>query len=146
MKILISACLLGLSCRYDGRSKKNTELINALKGHELIPVCPEVYGGLPTPREPSEIRDGRVVTRSGKDMTNAFIKGAEECAGLAGLLGADTAILQDRSPSCGVGKVHNGLFDGGLTDGDGIAAKTLKGAGLKVIGAEQALENGIENI
>ena len=144
MKILISACLLGLSCRYDGKSKEDAALIESLKGHELIPICPEIFGGLPTPREACEISCGRVVTEKGTDMTAEFRKGAEECMRLARILGAEAAVLKDRSPSCGVGVVHNGRFDGGTIAGDGFTSAALKRAGLKVFSVSDVLEKGIE--
>jgi uncharacterized protein YbbK (DUF523 family) len=135
MRILVSACLLGVYCRYDGGMRTNEEVLKLAKRHELVPFCPEIYGGLPTPREPAEIRDGRVVTRSGKDVTAEYERGAQEAARLARTLGCEVAILQDRSPSCGVGMVHNGLFDGGLVEGDGVAARLLSEAGVRVIRA-----------
>lgn len=122
MKILVSACLLGIYCRYDGSSKTNEAIKLLSERHTLIPFCPEIYGGLPTPREPSEIREGRVYTRSGRDVTAEYEKGAAEALNVARMLGCDCAILQDRSPSCGIDIVHNGLFDGGLVEGDGASA------------------------
>lgn len=144
MKILISACLLGLSCRYDGRSREDKALIEALKGHELIPICPEIYGGLPTPRAASEIRGERVITDKGDDVTAEYLKGAGECVRLASVLGAEAAVLKDKSPSCGVGLIHNGRFDGGLVAGDGCAAAALRRAGLKVVSASSVHNTGIE--
>ena len=129
MRILVSACLLGIRCRYNGEAKGNEDVMRLAKEHELIPFCPEIYGGLPTPREPSEIRDGRVYARTGKDVTEQFRIGAEEAVKAARATGCELAILQDRSPSCGVGTVHNGLFDGGLVPGDGVAAALLRESG-----------------
>ena len=103
MRILVSACLLGLACRYDGCANKNEAVIALGAIHTLIPFCPEIYGGLPTPREPAEIRNGRVVTVSGRDVTASFEKGASEAIRLARLLDCRCAVLQDRSPSCGCG-------------------------------------------
>lgn len=137
MKILVSACLLGVKCRYDGSEKLN-EAVRALADrHILIPFCPEIYGGLPTPREPAEMRDGRVYTRSGSDVTSEYEKGAAEALKLARMLGCECAILQDRSPSCGIERVHNGLFDGGLTDGDGVTARLFREAGITLLPASQ---------
>lgn len=140
MKILVSACLLGLSCRYDGCSKENPAAVALAGRHTLIPFCPEVYGGLATPREPSEIRDGRVVTRSGAEVTSQFERGAREALRIAQLLGCACALLQDRSPSCGVGLIHDGTFTGGLTEGDGLTAALLRAHGVRVIPASRLAE------
>ena len=138
MRLLVSACLFGTFCRYDGSARVNDAVMELAKTYELVPFCPEIYGGLPTPREPAEIRNGRVLTRSGKDVTREYEKGACEAARLAQMLGCEMAILQDRSPSCGVGIIHNGLFDGGLVEGDGVAARHLREAGIRVIRASDA--------
>lgn len=140
MKILVSACLLGVYCRYDGSAKLNDAVKALSERHTLIPFCPEIYGGLPTPREPAEIRDGRVYTRSGKDVTAQYEKGAAEALKVARMMGCECALLQDRSPSCGIGRVHNGLFDGGLADGDGLTARMLREAGIRLVPASQAGE------
>ena len=138
MRILVSACLLGIYCRYDGKEKTNESVMKLAEKNTLIPFCPEIYGGLPTPREPSEIRDGRVYTCSGRDVTAEYRKGAEAALKAAKLLGCECAILQDRSPSCGIGKIHNGLFDGGLVEGDGITAQLFREAGIRLIPASEA--------
>lgn len=135
MKILVSACLLGVFCRYDGKTRLNEAVAALREKHELVPFCPEIYGGLPTPRDPAEILDGRVVTSRGNDVTAQYEKGAQEAVRLAQMMGCELAILQDRSPSCGVGSVHNGLFDGGLVEGDGVAARLLREAGIAVLRA-----------
>lgn len=140
MKLLVSACLLGLGCRYDGRAKENATVLELTGSHTLIPFCPEIYGGLSTPREPSEIRGGRVLTKTGEDVTMQFEKGACEALRLAQTLGCTGAILQDRSPSCGVGWIHDGTFLGGLVEGDGLTARLLLQAGLRVLPASRADE------
>lgn len=140
MKILVSACLLGVYCRYDGSAKLNEAVKALAERHTLIPFCPEIYGGLPTPREPAEIRGGSVYTRTGRDVTAEYEKGAAEALKVARLMGCECALLQDRSPSCGIGRVHNGLFDGGLVDGDGVTARMFREAGLRLIPASQADE------
>ena len=140
MKILVSACLLGLKCRYNGTEKADEEVLKLLEKHILVPFCPEIYGGLATPRDPAEIRDDRVVTEAGKDVTAEYEKGAQEALKLAQMMGCDIALLQDRSPSCGAGKVHNGLFDGGLVDGDGVTAALFRKNGIKVLPASRASE------
>ena len=140
MKILVSACLLGIKCRYDGAEKLNEAVARLAEKHELVPFCPEIYGGLPTPREPSEIRNGRVYTRSGRDVTAEYEKGAEMALKAARMLGCECAVLQDRSPSCGIGYVHNGLFDGGLVEGDGKTAELMRQAGIRLVPASQVNE------
>ena len=128
MKVLVSACLLGMACRYDGRTKENADVIRLAKRYTLIPYCPEIYGGLATPREPSEIRDGRVYTKSGVDVTAQFEKGAAEGLRLCRSLGCDCALLQDQSPSCGCGVIHDGTFGEGLVEGDGVDHQASQGA------------------
>ena len=137
MKILVSACLLGVYCRYDGSAKLDEAVKALAERHTLIPFCPEIYGGLPTPREPSEIRGGKVFTRSGRDVTAEYEKGAAEALRVARMLGCECALLQDRSPSCGIGRVHNGLFDGGLVEGDGVTARLMREAGIRLVPASQ---------
>ena len=137
MRILVSACLLGVRCRYDGESKACPAVLDLAKEHELIPVCPEQLGGLPTPRTPAEIQGERVVTRDGRDVTKEYQKGAEEAARLYQLLRCDCAILKARSPSCGCGQVYDGAFSGTLTPGDGIAAQALKRINARVITEER---------
>ena len=134
MRILISACLLGCRCRYDGASKPQPWL-EALAGrHTLVPVCPEQLGGLATPRPPAERRGGRVVTREGGDVTAQYRRGAEEALRLCRLLGCEAALLKERSPSCGSGTVYDGTFTGTLTAGDGVAAELLRAHGIPVYG------------
>ena len=134
MKILVSACLLGFKCRYDGRSCGKDSVTALLEKHELIPFCPEIYGGLTTPRDPSEIRGDRVVSSKGRDVTAEYTKGAEEALRMAKLYGCDTALLKEKSPSCGSGKIYDGTFTGKLVDGWGTAAKLLKENGIRVLG------------
>ncbi len=138
MKILVSACLLGLSCRYDGASKP-CEAVLALKDrHTLIPFCPECYGGLPTPREPAEIVGDKVITREGRDVTAEYRKGAAEALLLYQTMNCDCAILKEKSPSCGLGQVYDGSFRGKLTTGNGITASLLQKQGILVYGESQA--------
>ena len=117
MKILISACLLGLPCRYDGASKPQLWVEELARRHELIPMCPEQMGGLPTPRNPSEWRGDRVVMRTGEDVTEQYRRGAACALRLYQLLGCKAAVLKERSPSCGCGAVYDGTFTGTLTAG-----------------------------
>lgn len=134
-KLLVSACLLGVACRYDGASKglrEASQLRELMERAEFIPVCPEVYGGLPTPRDPAERRGDAVVTCRGVDVTAQYERGAQEALRLARLTGAHVALLKARSPSCGRGEIHNGLFDGGMMPGDGVTAALLKANGIDV--------------
>ncbi len=138
--ILVSACLLGVPCRYDGKSILNNDVLELAKSYRLIPVCPEVMGGLPVPREPMEIQDGRVMSRDGSDKTAAYRKGAYDTLELARRYGCRAALLKERSPSCGKGNIHNGNFDGGLIPGDGITAALLLQNGIAVFGESQIAE------
>ena len=136
MKILISACLLGVCCRYDGASKPHPLAAALAERHTLVPVCPEQLGGLPTPRPPAEQRDGRVVTQSG-DVTEQYRRGAEETLKLCKLFGCEVAVLKERSPSCGHGQVYDGTFSGTLTAGDGVTAELLMTHSIPVYGESQ---------
>ena len=138
MKILISACLTGENCKYNGGNNRRDALLGLLDGHELIPVCPEALGGLPTPRTPSEIRDGRVVTRDGRDVDKAFRAGAEAALALARREKPELVVLMSRSPSCGVKQRYDGTFSGTLTDGPGVTAELLRKNGFRVVDAEDA--------
>ena len=140
-KLLISACLLGVDCKYDGGNNAlPPETLAALRARfELVPVCPEQLGGLPTPRVPSERRDGRVVSREGADVTEAFRKGAEETLRIARENGCSRALLKTNSPSCGSGRIYDGSFSGRLTDGDGVTAELLKHEKIEVFGNIQGL-------
>ncbi len=142
MHILISACLLGVSCRYDGLSKPlDREVLEKLKEkHHLIPICPEIFGGLPTPRIPAEItKDRRVLRKDGKDITMEYEKGAAEALRLAKLFDCKLAILKARSPSCGKGEIYDGTFTGERIAGNGITAALLGQNGIHII-----TENEIE--
>ena len=142
MNILISGCLLGLSCRYDGKSKGLDEaLIEKLKSkHTLIPACPEQLGGLPTPRNPSERIGERVMMDSGEDVTEQYRRGAEQALKLAKLFACEAAILKERSPSCGRGSIYDGSFSGTLREGDGVTAELFKAHGIPVYGESRVEE------
>ncbi len=131
--ILCSACLLGINCRYDGRSNLNEKVLRLAKNHILIPVCPEQLGGLPTPREYSERKEKRVFTKSGKEVTENFEKGAKEVLKIAKLFGIKIAVLKENSPSCGVRKIYDGTFSKRLIEGSGVTAELLKKNKIKVI-------------
>lgn len=134
---LCSACLLGVPCRYDGQAKPNSKVISLLKEEVLIPVCPEQLGGLPTPRGPFEILEGRVVDASGQDFTAAFKRGASETLKIAEANGINEAILKQGSPSCGCGRTYDGSFSGRTIVGDGMTAALLKRHGIRVITEEE---------
>lgn len=140
MKLLVSACLLGTCCRYDGASKAHPLAGALAETHELVPVCPEQLGGLPTPRPPAERRGARVVTGAGTDVTEPYRRGAEETLRLCRVLGCEAAVLKERSPSCGCGEVYDGTFSGRLTAGDGVTAALLLDSGVPVYGESQIEE------
>ena len=137
MKFLVSSCLLGCACRYDGKSKAHPAVLSLMEAHTLIPVCPEIYGGLPTPRPPSEIVGERVVNSLGGDVTDAYVRGAKETLRLAKQSGCKAAILKAKSPSCGKGKIYDGSFSGLLRDGDGVTAALLAENGIAVYTEEE---------
>ena len=129
--ILVSACLLGEACRYDGKSQPCDAVRALANTYELVPVCPEQLGGLPTPRIPSEVqRDGRVVDRAGIDRTLEFESGARETVALARKHDCTRAILKAKSPSCGTREIYDGTFTGTLIPGRGVAAQALLAAGI----------------
>ena len=136
MKMLISACLLGACCRYDGASKAHPLAGALAERHTLVPVCPEQLGGLPTPRPPAERRGDRVLTQRG-DVTEQYRRGAAETLKLCKLLGCEAAVLKERSPSCGRGQVYDGTFSGALTAGNGVTAELLSAHGIPVYGESQ---------
>ena len=135
MNILVSRCMLGEPCRYDGRSAPVPELEKLRQaGHVLIPVCPEVLGGLPTPRSPAERQpDGRVVNRAGEDVTAAYLEGAGRTLALALEAGCTLAVLKAKSPSCGCHEIYDGSFTGRLVPGQGVAARLLEESGVRVV-------------
>ena len=140
MKILISACLLGMNCRYCGGGCLSQAAAALFAEHDLMPVCPEQMGGLPTPRAPDEIRGGRVLDRDGIDNTAAFERGAEEVLKLARLAGCTAAVLKERSPSCGSSVIYDGTFTGRRVPGAGITARLLMENGIKVVSEERIPE------
>lgn len=135
--ILVSACLLGTPCRYDGKSKANPDVLALCARYNLIPVCPEVAGGLPTPRVPSERIGDKVMMRDGRDVTDNYRSGALEALRLCRLHNIKIAILKERSPSCGKGEIYDGSFSGRLTARDGVTAELLTKEGIRVIGESE---------
>ena len=140
--LLISACLLGENCKYNGGSNAlPAELLERLRQrYVLVPVCPERLGGLPTPRVPSERRGERVVSRDGKDVTEAFRRGAELALATAKDRGCRKALLKERSPSCGCAGIYDGSFQNRLIPGLGVTAQLLQDAGIEVCGESKADE------
>ena len=142
MKVVISACLLGVRCRYDGGDSRNELVIKQKETDQLIPVCPEEAGGLSTPRPPAEIVGGdgndvlsgkaKVMTIDGTDVTAAYLKGAHHALQVAQSNGATHVILKARSPSCGCGNIYDGTFSGTLTTGDGVTTALLKRHGITI--------------
>ena len=133
-KLLVSACLLGTPCRYDGKSKRSEAVCALAEAFELIPICPEVLGGLPTPRMASERHGAQVVRKDGQDVTAEYRRGAAVALETARREGVRAAVLKERSPSCGSGEVYDGTFTGALTAGDGVTAELLKANGIAVYG------------
>ena len=140
MNILVSACLLGVHCRYDGNGVMQEELKELAKEHNLIPVCPEIYGGLATPRDPAERIGERIITKNGQDVTVQYTKGAEEILQLCKFYDCHYAILKERSPSCGYGRIYDGTFSGTLIDGSGVTAQLLLEHGVAIFGESRIEE------
>ena len=140
MKIMVSSCLLGENCKYNGSNNYNKNVIEFVKGHEVIAVCPEVLGGLSIPRNPAEIVDGVVMTKENESVDYEFRKGAEIALKQALDGQIDLAILQSRSPSCGIKQIYDGSFSGKLIEGKGVFAGMLSKAGIKLIDVEELTE------
>lgn len=138
--VLVSACLIGVCCRFDGDSKAHPAVVALAKTCHLVPVCPEQLGGLPTPRPRHEKREGSIVSEHGADATELFERGAEQALRIARLTGCRRAILKARSPSCGVGTIYDGTFSGKLVAGDGVLAGKLREDGIDVRTEEEVGE------
>ena len=141
MKILVSRCLLGEPCRYDGASKPHPAIQSLAEWHTLVPVCPEVDGGLPTPRIPAERKGDSVINQSGVDVTREYTLGARIALDTALQEGVDFAILKARSPSCGHGEIYDGSFSRTLISGDGVTAELLLSHGIPVYTEESFPKN-----
>lgn len=147
--ILVSACLAGINCKYNGKNNKIESVVDLVAQGRAIPVCPEQLGGCPTPRQVAEISGGtgadvlegraRVVLIDGNDVTAEFLKGAREVLNIAELTGAKKAILKSKSPSCGCGRIYDGTFSGKLKEGNGVTAELLLRNGIKVIIEEEVI-------
>lgn len=142
-KIAVSACLLGCPCRYDGKSCTSPKVLELLKDYTLIPVCPEVMGGLETPRTPIEIAGKTVINQKGQNLTAAFDRGTDQALAMVLEEGCEAAILQQRSPSCGCGKIYDGSFSGRLIEGDGWLTRRLKEKGIRTISSDEFNEKGL---
>ena len=130
---MVSGCLLGENCKYNGRNNYSEKVAEFIKGHEVVSVCPECLGGLPVPRVPAEIVNGVVINKEGENVDIQFRKGAEIALEIARKESIDLAILQSRSPSCGVKQIYDGTFSKNIIDGQGIFAKLLKENGFQII-------------
>lgn len=141
MKILVSACLLGKNCKYNGGNNLNQNVLDFIEGHEVIGVCPEQLGGLSTPRLPAEMVEGIVTNKEGISVDAEFRKGAQTALAAALEKKVDLAILQSRSPSCGVKEIYDGSFSGKKVKGQGVFARLLTKYGIKVLDAEDIAEH-----
>lgn len=133
MKIAVSACLLGHNCKYNGGNNRSQKVLHFIEGHEVIPVCPEVAGGLPIPRIPVELQNGRAINANGEDVTEFFQAGTEKTIAKLAEEHIDLAILQPRSPSCGCKQIYDGTFSKTLVDGKGMFAQALAEAGIPMM-------------
>jgi uncharacterized protein YbbK (DUF523 family) len=150
--LIISACLLGVACNHEGRGSPRAVVEDLERRYRLVPVCPEVLGGLPTPRAAAELSGGdgaavlaggaAVLNTDGADVTAAYRRGAEAAVALARSTGATRAVLKARSPSCGSSRIYDGTFSRRLVDGQGVTAAALRAAGLEVCSDEDAAAGG----
>lgn len=132
IRYLISACLCGVPCRYDGSARRVERFVRLAESGEALAVCPEVLGGLPVPRPPCEILFGRVLDTAGRDRTAEYTAGAEKTLAIAEKHNICVAILKERSPSCGVSRIYDGTFNEALVPGEGIATALLRKKGIMV--------------
>ncbi len=147
---IVSACLAGIRCRYDGRCNRDDTVYRLVTEGKAVPLCPEVLGGLSIPRVPCEIilhgGEKRVINRNGEDMTGEFVAGARKTLQIAKILGVEIAILKSKSPSCGCGSIYDGTFSGRLIEGDGITCKMLKDNGIKVYTEDEWRSKYLEEV
>ncbi|MBR3890898.1 MAG: DUF523 domain-containing protein [Bacilli bacterium] len=135
-KVIVSACLIGENCKYNGGNNKREKIIEYLKDKEVILVCPEVMGGMSTPRLKSEIKDGKVISEKGDDVTDYFVRGATIALKKSLESGAKIAILKEKSPSCGTKFIYNGEFNGTLIKGSGVFSSLISQKGIKILTEE----------
>ena len=140
MKIMVSACLTGENCKYNGGNNRNERVLQLMKENKVIAVCPEQMGGLPTPRVPSEIREGVVTAKDGRIVDAQFRAGAAKCLEIAKREKPDLIVLQSRSPSCGVNQRYDGTFTGTITDGAGVTAQLLMENGFRCMDVEDLVQ------
>ena len=140
-KIAVSACLLGRNCKYNGGNNFNSKVIELKERYQLVTICPESFGGLPIPRVPSEIRNGKVYSLDGKDVTTNFISGSQKAVEIVEKENIKIAILKANSPSCGVKHVYDGTFTGKKIVGMGICAQMLSQKGIMLFDEEDDLSN-----
>ena len=136
MRIMVSACLAGNNCKYNGGNNRNEKVLELMAGNEAVTVCPEMLGGLPTPRVPSEIKDGVVYSKDGRNVDREFRSGAARCLEIALREQPELVVLQSRSPSCGVKQHYDGSFSGKLTGGPGVTAELLMAHGFRCVDVE----------
>ncbi len=136
--LLVSACLMGVACNHEGRGSWRSVVTELEHHYRLVPVCPEVLGGLTTPRPAAEIQGERVMNVEGHDVTSAYERGARSAVELAHAMGAERAVLKARSPSCGSAGVYDGTFSRQLVPGQGVTAAALRAAGVEVCSDEEA--------
>ena len=136
MKIMVSACLVGENCKYNGGNNQNEKVLQLISEHEVITVCPEQMGGLPTPRVPSEVKEGIVTARDGRNVDREFRTGAAKCLEIALREQPDLIVMQSRSPSCGVKQRYDGSFTGKLVDAPGVTAELLMENGFRCVDVE----------
>lgn len=134
MKLLVSACLLGENCKYNGGNNKNEKVLALEEHFQIVPICPECFGGLPIPRVPSEIVGDRVLSKLGEDVTDEFLSGAEQALYVAQEANCCVAVLKERSPSCGCGEIYDGSFSGKTVSGNGVTAQLLLDNEIQVFG------------
>lgn len=137
--ILVSACLLGVNCKYSGGNNLCPAVVALKDRYHLVPICPEVMGGLTTPRSPAERQGDKVINKEGSDVTKQYRRGAEEAAKLGEMFGCKIALLKSRSPSCGCGVIYDGTFTGTKIPGDGVAAEHLKSLGYTIFTEEDVM-------
>ncbi len=140
MRIVVSACLLGENCKYNGGNNRNERVLRYVEGHEVIPICSEMLGGLPCPRKPVEWVGDRVLTKDGDDCTENFRLGVQRALEIIAGRQIDLAILQSRSPTCGVKQIYDGTFSDVRIDGQGALARALKEKGVPLMDAEDVPE------
>ncbi len=141
--IIVSACLIGIKCKYNGSDNSNPALIDLMKKGSLLPLCPEQLGGLSTPRKPAEILNDKVYNISGKNITHNFIKGSLEALHIARMANCTKAIFKDCSPSCGVNRIYNGKHENVLIEGEGMTTALFRKNGIKVLSESEIEKAGI---